>query len=548
MIVFFKQFSTLEKIILCLVFFIYCNNLLTDVMEVDAAQYAGISAQMAQSGSYLEVKEFNHDYLDKPPLLFWLSSTSINIFGINNFAYKFPSFLFLLFSLFAVYRFVLLYYSKTVAKNTVLILATCQAYFLITNDVRTDSLLTSCVISAIWLLSEYFENRKLKFLIFGAIFIGLGMLAKGPIACIAILFPLGINFIYQKRWNAIFNWRWIIAIFIVALLLLPMSYGLYQQFDMHPEKVTNGVKGESGLYFYYWLQSFGRITGENVWSNSAPWFFFFTSTLWDFFPWILPFYFALFFQVKKLFSAKDKPVEIITLVGFVSLFAMLSLSKYKLPHYVFITFTFAAIMTSLYLSNLELKKWKNWFVVNFVLGILILALLIVYPILFFKEFSIWILICILAQLCILFTIKKWKEQSIGKLIAPVIVLNLFLGFVFYPKLLTFQSDSTAGRWALENIKNEPLYGYVNYSHAFNFYSKNPVNKVIYKEQLDTISTASWLYVDEEQKKSIEDSKFTILEDKVFYSYPITRLKLKFLLASSREKQLEKKHLLKIKKQ
>ncbi len=548
MIVFFKQFTILEKIILCLVFFIYCNNLLTDIMQVDAAQYAGISAQMAQTGSYLEIKEFQNDYLDKPPLLFWLASMSITLFGINNFAYKFPSFLFLLFSLYAVYRFALLYYSKSIAKNAMIILATSQAYFLITNDVRTDSLLTSSVISAIWLLSEYFENKKLKFLILGAFFIGFGMLAKGPIACIAVLFPLGINLIYQKKWKVIFNWQWMVVFFIIVLLLLPMSYGLYKQFDMHPEKITNGVKGQSGLYFYYWLQSFGRITGENVWNNNTPWFYFFTTSIWDYFPWILPFSFALFFQIKKLFSVKNKPVEITTLVGFVSLFAMLSLSKYKLPHYIFITFAFASVITSLYLSNLELKKWKNWFTVTYALGIIILVLLIVYPIFFFKEFTVWILICILIQLCILFTIKKWKEQNMAKLIAPVIILNLFLSFVFYPKLLTFQSDSTAGKWALKNIKNEPVYLYEKSSHAFNFYYKNPFNKVIYKEQIDTISTTAWLYVNDEQRDTIKNINYTIIKDIVFDSYPITRLKLKFLLEGSRQKQLTKKHLIKIKKQ
>ena len=65
-------------------------------MRIDAAQYASISAQMAATNSYLEVKDFEYDYLDKPPFLFWLSSLNIKLFGVNDFAYKFPSFLFLL--------------------------------------------------------------------------------------------------------------------------------------------------------------------------------------------------------------------------------------------------------------------------------------------------------------------------------------------------------------------------------------------------------------------------------------------------------------------
>ncbi|NJM79433.1 MAG: hypothetical protein HC854_07150 [Flavobacterium sp.] len=86
-------------------------------MAVDAAQYAGISAEMASTNSYLEVNEFGRDYLDKPPLLFWLSSLSIKIFGATNFGYKLPSFLFLLFSFYALYHFVLLYYDEKNCKK-----------------------------------------------------------------------------------------------------------------------------------------------------------------------------------------------------------------------------------------------------------------------------------------------------------------------------------------------------------------------------------------------------------------------------------------------
>jgi 4-amino-4-deoxy-L-arabinose transferase-like glycosyltransferase len=300
MISFFTNLSKIEKGIIIIIMMIYLHNLFLDVMNIDAAQYAAISSEMASTTSYLEVKDFGADYLDKPPLLFWLSGISITLFGTTNFAYKLPSFLFLIFSLYAVYRFTLLHYSEKIAKNALLILASTQAYFLITNDVKTDGILTSCVIISVWLFSEYFEKRKLKNLIFGSVFIGLAMLAKGPIGAIAVLIPLGINLMYQQKWRDVFSLRWFLVLIIVGLLLLPMSYGLYMQFDSNPEK------GKSGLYFYYWLQSFGRITGEKSWNNGSPWHFFLGSSVWDFFPWIFPFYIALFFKLKMYCIQKLK--------------------------------------------------------------------------------------------------------------------------------------------------------------------------------------------------------------------------------------------------
>ncbi len=536
---FFKHLTNFEKLLILLVFAIYFNNLFIDIMQVDAAQYAGISAEMAQTNSYLEVKEFQQDYLDKPPLLFWLSSISIKFFGSTNFGYKIVSFLFILFSLYAVYRFTILYYSRQIAKNALLILATTQAYFLITNDVRTDALLTSCTIIAVWLFSEFFEKRKFSNLILGSVFMGLGMLAKGPIGAIAVLIPIGINLMYQQKWRDVFNLRWILVLLIVAIILFPMSYGLYTQFDLHPEK------GKKGLYFYYWLQSFGRITGENHWNNGAPWHFFLGSIIWDFFPWIFPFYFSLYFKLKNLFNRKAKLPEITTLVGFIVIFAMLSLSKYKLPHYIFVTLPFASIILAEYLTNCNFKIWNRWRITNYVVGILILLLFIVFNLFFFPEFNIWVIICVVLQLFILYYFRKTKEQNSGQLIVFVLVLNLFLSFVFYPKLLTFQSESEAGKWASKNIKKENIFTFNTHSNSFNFYTHNPFTKIVTKEKLTTIKNSFWVYISEEDLEEIKDLNLKIEVKKSFDYYPITRLKLKFLMARSRQDLLKKNYLIKI---
>jgi 4-amino-4-deoxy-L-arabinose transferase-like glycosyltransferase len=539
MISFFKNLSNLEKSIIICVLIIYIHNLFIDIMNIDAAQYACISFEMASTNSYLEVKEFGYDYLDKPPLLFWLSSLSIKLFGTTNFAYKLPSFLFLLASLYAVYKFTLLYYSEKIAKNAVLILATTQAYFLITNDVRTDSLLTSCTIISIWLFSEYFKNRKLTNFIWGSVFVGLGMLAKGPIAAIAVLLPIGINLMYQQKWRDVFNFRWFLALLIICLVLFPMSYGLYTQFDAQPEK------GKSGLYFYYWLQSFGRITGENVWNNGLPWHFFLGSSIWDFFPWIVPLYVALFFKISTVLKIKIKVPEITTLVGLISIFLMLSLSKYKLPHYIFVTFPFAAIIVAHYLSNLEMKTWKRWKIIYYFFGLLIIAIFILYQLFFFTEFNIWVVVSILLQLLILFYFRKIRTQNVPELLILAVTLNLFLSFVFYPKLLTYQADSRAAKWATTNIKNDEVFLFDKASHAYNFYSKNSFTKVIHKTQITNLKKPFWLYIRQEDFNQLNDLKIKIIEKKTFANYPITRLKLNFLLENERANVIQNRYLIKI---
>jgi 4-amino-4-deoxy-L-arabinose transferase-like glycosyltransferase len=540
------KFTGFEKIIVALLLVIYINNLFLDNMRIDAAQYASISLEMLQNQSYLQVYDLQKDYLDKPPLLFWISSWSMNALGICNFTYKIGAFLFLLFSLFAIYKFTANYYNQKIAKNAVLVFATCQAFFLMSNDVRTDGILTSCVIIAIWLISEYWHKNKISYLIFAGVFTAFAMMAKGPIGIIAVLMPVGLHLLYQKQWKKIFNLSWLLFIFVVALFLIPMSYGLYTQFDLHPEKLVNGKLEQSGLYFYYWLQSFGRITGENVWDNGLPWHFFIGSISWDFFPWILILYAGLFVQIKKVVAVKNQKLpEIITITGFILLFALLSLSKYKLPHYIFVTLPFASIICAIYMDKLTNKQQLIWERIYFAFGVLVAISITIYLLFFFTEVNYLIYILIGIQLFLLLRSKKLPINGIFRLITYVIVLNVFLSFVFYPKLLTFQADAMAGKWFYENKPNEKVYFVNDKSHLFNFYTKNSKHQSVLLKDLDSIHGSCWLYTNGDNLLEIQKGK-TILETKKFADYPITRLKLDFLLESKRKENLKYYYLLKIK--
>ncbi len=535
-----------EKVIVAILLLIYINNLFLDIMRIDAAQYASISLEMLQNQSYLQVYDFQQDYLDKPPLLFWISSFSMGAIGICNFTYKIGAFLFLLFSLFAIYKFTANYYNQSIAKNAVLIFATCQAFFLMSNDVRTDGILTSSVIIAIWLISEYWHKNRISYFLLAAVFTSFAMMAKGPIGLIAVLMPVGIHLLYQKQWKKIFNLSWLLFIFIVALFLIPMSYGLYTQFDLHPEKLINGKLQQSGLYFYYWLQSFGRITGESVWDNGLPWHFFIGSISWDFFPWILILYAGLFYQFKKMITTNSSKVpEIITVSGFILLFTLLSLSKYKLPHYIFVTLPFASIISAVYLDKLNAKQFLIWEKIFFSFGVLVTILLISYPIFFFTEVNYLLYLILLLQLFLLVKIKKLPINGIFRLIGYVIVLNVFLSYVFYPKLLTFQADAMAGKWFYENKPNDKVYLVNEKHHLFNFYTKNSKQQSILIKDIDTLKSTCWLFAKEEDLPAIQKSK-TVLEKKSFADYHITRLKLNFLLESKRQENLEYYYLLKIK--
>jgi 4-amino-4-deoxy-L-arabinose transferase-like glycosyltransferase len=311
-----------------------------DIMDIDAAQYASMGREMADNNQFLDVQFRGNDYyLDKPPLLFWVSALVFKVFGVTNFAYRFFPIVSSLLGIYAIYRFSKLYYSEQTAYIAALVMGSCQAYFLMNHDVRCDTLLTNSVTVAIWQLAEYLRHRRWTYFVGAFVFAGLGMLAKGPIALIVIGAGFFVDFVLKRQWKQLFDPRWVLGVVIIGLVLVPYCIGLYKQYGNH------------GLYFFFWEQSFGRITGESEWSNSPGLLFQAQNFLWSFLPWVLVFVAALVFSIQQiikkgfLLSTKD---EAVSLGGFVLPFAALSTAQYQLPHYTFIVFPLAAVITALF--------------------------------------------------------------------------------------------------------------------------------------------------------------------------------------------------------
>ncbi|OYW79144.1 MAG: hypothetical protein B7Z27_06110, partial [Sphingobacteriia bacterium 32-37-4] len=115
------------------------------LMDIDASQYASISREMIERNSFLQIFDQGQDYLDKPPLLFWLSAFSMQLLGVYDWAYRLPSLLVLLAGIYATYQFAKMHYGSSIGKLSAMVLASSQAVFLISHDVRTDTMLMGWV-------------------------------------------------------------------------------------------------------------------------------------------------------------------------------------------------------------------------------------------------------------------------------------------------------------------------------------------------------------------------------------------------------------------
>ncbi len=526
------------------------------LMDIDAAQYASISREMLERKSYLQFFDLGKDYLDKPPMLFWLSGLSMKIFGIHDWAYRLPSFFFAWLAVYSTYRLALLFYKRDIALLSALVLASSQAMFLITHDVRTDTMLMGWVIFSIWQLAAWFQHKKwINFLL---AFLGIagGMMTKGPIALMVPVFALVPHFILRREWKQFFRWEYILGILIIAIALIPMSIGLYQQYDLHPGKLINGDPINSGLRFYYWTQSFGRYTGENHFKEMNDFTFLLQNMLWSFLPWIIFFLIGLLLDIIGVIQDKLKisnKQEWISTGGFIITYCILGRSQAQLPHYIFIVFPLAAIITAKFLYRLlfthELKTWKkilsgfHFFI--FSLLWIAVVILLVYPFASIPKYIGGIAaLCLVIMFAIFFSEKVKLPHLLTISFFTIIGINSFLATAFYPALLPYQKGSAFADYINENNidKNKVVMLSENIGHSFHFYSQH-----IYPSRSSNQIQIGDLVIARKDSLPILQQKFFHIQlIKQINSFGVTGLTLPFLNPATRSKELDPYVLVEIK--
>jgi len=531
------------------------------LMDVDATQYASISLEMLQSGNYLQLMNHYQDYLDKPPFLFWTAALSYKIFGVSAWAYRLPSFLFSLLGVYSTYKLTGLFYNKRAALNAALILYTSQALFLIHHDVRTDTILTATVVFSTWQFIEYLRYHSWPNFIGAFVGIGIGMLEKGPLGLVVPAAAVGSHILVTREWKYIFKWQWLAGLAIVGLMLLPMFIGLYQQFDLQPEKIVNGRSGVSGIRFFLWEQSFGRITGENVWKDDSTPLFFTHSFLWSFLPWSVLALVAFYLKCRDLISCRfhSKDQEFLSLGAFIIPFAALSLSQYKLPHYVFVTYPFAAIFTAAWLDkpfNRENSVWKIVSTTQYVLSALLIVSGIALNAWAFPFFqNIWVLIPMAMILVVMILQYKINTKDvILRMITLTAMSGIFLNFLLnshlYPGILKYQ----AGTQIANYLDRRELRPEICYAFKERNFALDACSGIIWKDGSTEIlaevfkkEKEIWLYTNEEGFNEL-NKMFLQMEVKEFPHFHPTKLSMQFLNPDTRLSSLKRRYLIHLKDQ
>jgi 4-amino-4-deoxy-L-arabinose transferase-like glycosyltransferase len=191
--------------------------------DTTEARYAEVGRLMLASGDWITPQiEAGLPFWGKPPLSFWLTATSFELFGLNEFAARLPALLLLLAVAWLTYRFARKTLSVEAALGAAAILLTSAIGFVAAGAVMTDApLLFGTTLSMVAFWKAVIEReRQWRYVFF--IGIAIGLLAKGPIALVLTAAPVGLWLLYEK--NVSWSLRclpWIPGLFVMLMVAAP---------------------------------------------------------------------------------------------------------------------------------------------------------------------------------------------------------------------------------------------------------------------------------------------------------------------------------------
>ena len=540
--------------LLFLIVLVYLAGLFVTLFENDSAQFAVMAMRMVVENDFVNLIKGTEEYLDKPHMHYWLAAFSYLLFGIEDWAYRIPAVLATLLGAYSCYGLGTELYRREVGKIAALIFLTAQTIVLSTIDVRTDAVLTGFAAFAIWQLLAYIKHNSTQSLILGSLGAGLAFSTKGQIAILVIGLPLLCHLIYEKKWERLFNWRVLLGLLAFFIVISPMLYAYYLQFDLHPEKVIRGRSERSGILFIFWEQSFERLSGEGVGKNSSDYFFFFHSFLWVFLPWTIIGLMAFGNKARELWKIRFERVpdqEVLTLGGITLIFILISFAQFKLPHYLNITIPLFAVLTASYLYQLlNDKSSKVW---RFLLGgqIFIATLVITASILicfwvFRLDKAVSYILLVAGLLGLIYIIFR-KEDIFYRIVTisavSSIIINAVMNLHFYPSLLEYQGGSSMSKIvADESIEVGNIYKLSKrHSWAMDFYNREPL-KILRMNELDQRS-GIWIYTTDKELDQLKEMGYDWDRQYSVDQFRITRLQAKFLNPQTRTNVINQMHLI-----
>jgi 4-amino-4-deoxy-L-arabinose transferase-like glycosyltransferase len=311
------------------------------------------------SHNYFSVQINYQRFWEKPPLFFWLQVISMRLFGVNEFAARFPNAVCGIVTLVLIFRIGKKIFNENLARIWVMIYLGTILTFLYFKSGIIDPVFNLFIILSIYhfYLLTLNENHKIKYAFLVGLFLGLAVLTKGPVAIVIASLSYG-TYVLTSRFKFFINWKELLVILLTITAVCFLWFGV--------DLVRNGP-----WFLIQFIEYQIRLFSTSEADHGEPFFYHWWVLLIGCFPASIFFMRGQFVTVN---TPQQKAFKKWMLILFWVTLILFSIVKTKIVHYSSLcwfplTFLAAICVYDLWERKTELNKW-----LKVVLGIIGIAM------------------------------------------------------------------------------------------------------------------------------------------------------------------------------
>lgn len=456
---------------------LFWNNATLSLWDQDESAYAGFAYNMIQNNDFITPIFTWGEPHRKTPFHFWSIALSYKIFGINEFAVRFPSMVSVLFTAFLVFYLGIRVFGREVSLAGALILLSSILLPSLGKIAVTDALLLVFETLAILSLFNFIKHPSFLFSVLFGVGLAGGMLVKGPPVLMMSGLAGFLLLIFHPNRLRLLNYKLILAAIISFAPILIWGRLSWLKDD--------------GNFILFLLDHYiiNRAKGGTFANQTGPPGYYLVIFMLSFIFW-LPFLFGglkeMFVNAYRFFTKKISfnlvENDIILLCWCVAGWLFYEPIKSKLPAYAIGAYPAIALLIASCALKMEDKPLEKWFKLLsyfqvFLTVVIALALgIAIYLLLGAESLPVTIGIgVVFVGLTILAFIQLFKSNFTSgfKLVFLNAFLFLFLGWSFLVPLLEPNRSISKRATALidENLSKNGLVVFSKnfYLPSFPFY-------------------------------------------------------------------------------
>ena len=198
------------------------------LFDWDEINFAECAREMLVTHNYSRVQINFQPFWEKPPLFIWLQVLSMKLFGVNEFAARFPDAMCGILTLNLLYYFGRKYNDHSFGLLWAFCYVTSFLPFLYFKSGIIDPWFNLFIFLSICFLLQWFNDTKKTTpnALYAGLFAGLAVLTKGPVAILIIGLTFLVSWI-RLRFNPFSNFKNVL-LFVVVFLITGLSWFIFE--------------------------------------------------------------------------------------------------------------------------------------------------------------------------------------------------------------------------------------------------------------------------------------------------------------------------------